>query len=175
MHILRRIALFLLILPLLEVIVFALVATSIGFWNAILLAVVTSVAGGLLLRAAGQPRMRQFQNSLAGGFEVSSGATGLFTVLAGFLLLLPGFLTDFVAILLLIPAVRRLFGVAIARSMRKPDGPPATPGVVDLEPGEWRDAAPGSAPGSRPQDFLPPNSPQTRRSSPANDSPWRKS
>jgi UPF0716 protein FxsA len=171
MHILRRIALFLLILPLLEVIVFALVATSIGFWNAILLAVVTSVAGGLLLRAAGQPRMRQFQNSLAGGFEVSSGATGLFTVLAGFLLLLPGFLTDFVAILLLIPAVRRLFGVAIARSMRKPDGPPAAPGVVDLEPGEWRDAAPQS----RPQDFLPPNSPQTRRSSPANDSPWRKS
>jgi UPF0716 protein FxsA len=170
MHILRRIALFLLILPLLEVIVFALVATSIGFWNAVLLAIMTSVAGGLLLRAAGQPRMRQFQNSLAGGAEISSGATGLFTVLAGFLLLLPGFLTDFLAILLLIPAVRQLFGAAIVRTMRRQGGT-ATPGVVDLEPGEWRDAAPES----RPQDFLPPNSRQSRPPSGTNDSPWRKS
>ncbi len=175
MYILRRIALFLLILPLLEVIVFALVATSIGFWNAVLLAIVTSVAGGLLLRAAGQPRMRQFQNSLAGGGEISSGATGLFTVLAGFLLLLPGFLTDFAAILLLIPAVRRLFGAAIVRTVRRQGGAAPTPGIVDLEPGEWRDAAREM----RPQDFLPPHSRQPQQSSSGNDdrhdSPWRKS
>ncbi len=181
MHVIRRIVLFLLVLPLLEVIVFALAAASIGFWNAVLLAIATSVAGGLLLRAAGQPRMRQFRSSLAGGFAFSGGATGLFTVLAGFLLLLPGFLTDFIAVLLLIPAVRRLFGAAIVRFVhRQGAAAPSPPGVVDLAPGgEWHDEAPRSPR----QDLLPPNSRQPRRPSGANsgtnesreDSPWRKS
>lgn len=167
MHILRRIALFLLILPLLEVVVFVLVAASIGFWNAVLAAVATSVAGALLLRTAGQPRLRQFQSSLAGGVAFSADGAGLFTVLAGFLLLLPGFLTDLLAILLLVPAVRRLFGAAITRYMRSQGAAP-TPGVVDLEPGEWRDEPRRSLP--REPTPRPGRSPDDDDK----DSPWRK-
>jgi len=136
MLILRRIALFLLILPALEVAIFVAVAVSIGFWKAALLSLATSVAGAILLKLAGQPRLRQFQSSLAGGEPLSGriSGPGLFTVVAGLLLLIPGFLTDLLAILLLIPALRQRFGVMATGFVRTLESQ-SEPGVVDLEPG----------------------------------------
>jgi len=147
MHILRRIAVFLAILPLLEVVVFVAVAAMIGFWNAVLLTLVTSLIGAFLLRMQGQPRLRQFQHSLSDGFAVSGNFSGpgLFTVLAGFLLLLPGFLTDLIAVLMLVPQVRALFAAMVTRTLRAEAAKPP-PGVVDLEPGEWRDEPQASLP-----------------------------
>jgi UPF0716 protein FxsA len=147
MHILRRIAIFLAVLPLLEVVVFVAVAAIIGFWNAVLLTLVTSLIGAFLLRMAGQPRLRQFQSSVASGFAASGdfSGSGLSTVLAGFLLLLPGFLTDLIALLLLIPQVRWLFAAMVTRTLSAEAAKPP-PGVVDLEPGEWRDEPQTSLP-----------------------------
>ena len=161
MHILRRIAVFLAILPLLEVVIFVIVAAIIGFWNAVLLTIATSVIGALLLRMQDQPRLRQFQHSLSDGFTASGNLSGpgLFTVLAGFLLLLPGFLTDLIAVPMLIPQVRALFAAFLARTLRTEAGKPP-PGVVDLEPGEWRDQPQVSLPqhpdASRKNPDLPP-------------------
>jgi UPF0716 protein FxsA len=62
----------------------------------------------------------------------------LFTLLAGLLLLLPGFVTDLIAVLMLVPQIRRLLAAIIARTLRTEAARPP-PGVVDLEPGEWRD------------------------------------
>jgi len=128
-------------------VVFVAVAATIGFWNAVLLTVVTSMIGALLLRMQGQTRLRQFQHSVSDGFAVSGNFSGpgLFTVLAGFLLLLPGFLTDLLAVLMLVPQVRRLFAAMVTRTMRTKAA--RTPsGVVDLEPGEWRDEPQTSLP-----------------------------
>jgi len=160
MHILRRIAVFLAILPLLEVVIFVAVAAMIGFWNAVLLTIATSVIGALLLRMQGQPRLRQFQHSLSDGFTVSGNFSGpgLFTVLAGFLLLLPGFLTDLIAVLMLIPQVRALFAVFVARTLRTEAAKPP-PGVVDLEPSEWRDQPQVSLPQHPDESPKKPNSP----------------
>jgi UPF0716 protein FxsA len=148
MHVVRRIALFFLILPALEVAVFVAVALSIGFWKATLLSIATSVAGAILLKIAGQPRLRQFQSSLAGGQTTSIhlGGGEMFTVLAGLLLLIPGFLTDLLALLLLVPALRRRFGGMAGDFIRTGGNRPAEPGVIDLEPGEWRDEPQGSIP-----------------------------
>lgn len=160
MHILRRIAVFLAILPLLEVLAFVAVAATIGFWNAVLLTIATSVMGALLLRMQGQPRLRQFQHSLSDDFMVSGNFSGpgLFTVLAGFLLLIPGFLTDLIAVLMLIPQVRALFAAGVARTLRKEAAKPP-PGVVDLEPGEWRDQPQVSLPQQPGESREKPNSP----------------
>jgi UPF0716 protein FxsA len=152
MHILRRIAIFLAILPLVEVLIFVAVASTIGFWNAVLLSIATSVIGALLLRLHGQTNLRQFQHSVSEGLAISGNVTGpgLFTLLAGLLLLLPGFLTDLIAVLMLVPQVRRLFAAMIARTVRMEATKPP-PGVVDLEPGEWRDEPQTSLP-RRPAD-----------------------
>lgn len=160
MLILRRIALFLLILPALEVAIFVAVAISIGFWKATLLSIATSVLGAILLKLAGQPRLRQVQSSLAGGnaHAETLGGTELFTVVAGLLLLIPGFLTDLLAILLLVPAIRRRFGV-MASGFVRTQGSQPEPGVVDLAPDEWRD---------EPQNSLP-----RRESNNKSSNPWQ--
>jgi UPF0716 protein FxsA len=71
------------------------------------------------------------------GFEANT--IGVMTVLAGLLLILPGFLTDLVGIALLIPPARRwcgrVFQTWIGRRNR--DKKRGQPSVVDLAPGEW--------------------------------------
>lgn len=159
MHILRRLAVFLAILPLLELLIFVAVASMIGFWNAVLLTVVTSVVGALLLRTQGHSNLREFQHTISGGLEVSGNfaGPGLFTALAGLLLLLPGFLTDLIAVLILVPQVRSLFAAMVARALRTEAAKPP-PGVVDLEPDEWRDEPQTSLPRRRPDEREKPDS-----------------
>jgi UPF0716 protein FxsA len=68
------------------------------------------------------------------GFEANS--VGVVTVLAGLLLILPGFLTDLVGIGLLIGPVRRWCGRVFRTWIgRKGRGERS---VVDLAPGEWK-------------------------------------
>jgi UPF0716 protein FxsA len=157
MLILRRIALFLLILPALEVAIFVAVAVAIGFWKATLLSLATSVAGAIVLNLAGQPRLRQFQSSLARGAGVAGqiNGPGLFAVVAGLLLLIPGFLTDLLAILLLIPSVRQKFAVMAGGFVRTQQAQ-TEPGVVDLQPGEWRDEPQHSLPRRQPPESRQP-------------------
>ena len=49
----------------------------------------------------------------AGEFPTSELFDGLFVLLAGFLLIMPGFFTDVLGILLFIPALRRRLGASI--------------------------------------------------------------
>jgi UPF0716 family protein affecting phage T7 exclusion len=51
------------------------------------------------------------------------------------LLLLPGFITDAVGLLLLVPAVRGWVGGGFQRFAQ--NRPAKSPGVVDLEPDQW--------------------------------------
>jgi UPF0716 protein FxsA len=70
-----------------------------------------------------------------GGFTaMQADSRGGIVLLAGFLLLVPGLITDFVALLLLIAPLRRALGAAVRRS----GPPPRADGVVDLEPEQWR-------------------------------------
>lgn len=151
MNIAGRIATGLLFLPLAEIVVFVAVALAIGFWAAVLLTIATSVLGALLLRSAGQAHVRRFRGSLADGVEFTADAAGrgLFMVLAGVLLLIPGFITDVLGLLILLPQTRRTIGAFIGSSLTNPmrqgsDGA----GVVDLDPDEWQRH--GERPSSRP-------------------------
>src|SRR5262245_2027226 len=148
MIIAQRIAMTLLLLPLAEVAVFVAVALAIGFWQAVLLTMLTSVLGALLLRLAGQTHLQRFRN--APGIVLTADATGrgLVMVLAGILLLVPGFITDAAGLLLLLPATRRRIGVSINRWLADAFGrDPHAPPVVDLDPDEWR-RQPGQQPPS---------------------------
>jgi UPF0716 protein FxsA len=96
-------------LPLLEIYAFIAAIDEIGFLNSFLLCVLTAAVGVTLVQRQGFNTLTRAQRELDDGYfpahELFDGAC-LF--LAGALFILPGFITDGIAILLLIPAVRRL-------------------------------------------------------------------
>src|SRR5262249_12786723 len=135
---LKWLLLALLFLPLAELAVFIAVAVKIGLLPALALALATSLLGFGLLRLAGHgQRIAQIRVSMAGGDISSARSSGFSLAVSGFLLLLPGFLTDAVGLLMLLPPVQRGLHAALGRVLRRK--PKGRDGVVDLEPGEWRE------------------------------------
>ncbi len=135
----KRIAIALLLLPAAEVGVFLLVVWAIGFLPAVALMIVTSVAGGLVLRRAGRGQIASFRGSVRQrGIAGVAESGGLMVAASGILLLLPGFITDLLGAGLLIGPIRRRLGGAIGRAIgtrRQATGPGS---VVDLAPSEWQ-------------------------------------
>lgn len=131
-------------LPVAELAVFIAVAVAIGFGWALLLVLATSMTGGLLLRHAGGNHIARVRVALNEGMNqglsqgsftaVQADSAGTATLLAGILLFIPGFITDVLALLVLIGPLRRALmgGFAGQRPPRRADG------VVDLEPEQWQ-------------------------------------
>lgn len=95
--------------PLAEIAVFIQVGGLIGLWPTLALIVLSAVIGTWVLRLQGLGLLDRARRQLDRGavpvFEVFSGAC---LILAGALLLTPGFITDTVGALLLVPPVRAL-------------------------------------------------------------------
>jgi UPF0716 protein FxsA len=112
------------LVPLAELAVIIAVGDFIGLLPTLLLLLVVSVVGAWLAKREGLAAWRRFQRALAEGrvptVEVADGAMIL---LAGALLLTPGFLSDVVGILLLLPPTRamarRLAPRLAARRLRR--------------------------------------------------------
>ncbi len=138
MSLVKRVFLALLLLPAAELVVFILVAQTIGWLWALALCLATSFAGAILLRAGGA-NLRRFRAVLSddGARIVQLEGPGLGLLLAGILLLLPGFITDLLGLLLLVPALRRAAAATIGRALRKRWGGPPQDPVVDLPPDQW--------------------------------------
>lgn len=133
------------VVPIAELYVIIQVGEAIGVLPTLALLLADAVLGSLLLRHQGRGAWRRFNEALAARrFPGKEVADGVLIVLGGSLLLAPGFLTDIVGVLLLIPPTR-----AIARSLLRR----FTVGrftVVGM-PGR---GAPGPGPGgTRPYDF----------------------
>lgn len=100
--------LLLLIVPLIEIGLFITIGQRIGVWPTLGLVLLTAVAGSILLRQQGMGVIRQLRRDIEMR-RVPAGplAHGAAIVVAGLLLLTPGFLTDTIGLLLFVPAVRR--------------------------------------------------------------------
>jgi len=134
------------VVPIAELYVIIQVGEQIGVLPTLALLLADAVLGSLLLRHQGRGAWRRFNEALAARrFPGKEVADGLLIVVGGTLLLAPGFLTDIVGVLLLIPPTR-----AIARSLlrRFTVGRFTVVGV----PGGGR-PGPGPASASRPYDF----------------------
>ena len=95
--------------PIVEIAVFIGVGGEIGVWWTLLLIVATAVAGTTILRRQGLATLRRARESVARNeFPVNEVFDGACLLVAGLLLLTPGFVTDFVGALLLIPPFRAL-------------------------------------------------------------------
>ena len=96
-------------LPLLEIAVFIEVGGEIGVWPTIAATVVTALAGSVLLRAQGLATLTRARAQMdQGQLPAREMFEGVCLVLAGAMLLLPGFVTDFIGLLLFIPPLREV-------------------------------------------------------------------
>jgi UPF0716 protein FxsA len=87
--------------PMLEIGLFITVGGWIGLWPGLAVVVLTAFLGMAVMRAQGMAALRDVQR---GG--VMPVAHGALSMVAGVLLILPGFFTDFLGLLLLLPFVR---------------------------------------------------------------------
>ena len=100
---------FALVLPLTEIAVMVLVGQKIGVLGVLGLLLLDIVIGVALLRWQGFETLRQVRSAMQRGeAPISELLQGFSLAVAGLLFLLPGFVSDIVAMLLLIPAIRRL-------------------------------------------------------------------
>ena len=105
----KFILLALIAVPIIEIAVFLEVGDRIGAFNTILMIVITAIIGTWLLRSQGLQTLQSAQESLNHNvFPVSEVFDGLCLLMAGGLLLTPGFVTDVVGFLLFVPWVRRM-------------------------------------------------------------------
>ncbi len=106
----------LVITPLVEIAVFIEIGGFIGLWPTLAVVIATAVAGTWLLRSQGWGVMNRARATLAGGeFPAREVFDGACILVAGALLLTPGFVTDAAGLLLFVPAVRAYLGQVMLR------------------------------------------------------------
>jgi len=129
-------------IPLVELYFMIQVGSEIGALSTILLVLFTAVVGGVLVRMQGFTTALRVRSTMERGeipaIEVMGGALLL---VAGILLLLPGFVTDAVGFICLIPAVRQSLVLWILKrsnvlwhaAPRSPHKPPEERRVIDAD------------------------------------------
>jgi UPF0716 protein FxsA len=105
-----------LVAPLVELAVIISVADSIGVLNTVGLLILVSLVGAWLARREGAGVLRRIQTALGRGEMPSTEvADGGLILLAGALMIAPGFVSDVLAILLLLPPTRAAVRVPLLR------------------------------------------------------------
>ena len=125
-------------IPVIEIYLMIKVGGIIGALNTILLIFFTAITGVYFAKIAGLSTLRSGFNQLIKNeipiYEIISGAALAF---AAFLLILPGFLTDIVGFLLIIPTTRKVFIKLIAAKFNtRKNKDNIIEGTIDEEDGE---------------------------------------
>jgi UPF0716 protein FxsA len=132
--------------PLIEIGLFIQVGGWLGLWPTLLIVVLTAVLGTWLVRTQGALAMGELRGSFSQQRDPTEPlAHGAMILIAGVLLLTPGFFTDAVGFALLTPAFRRAAFAYIAKRVTiqsfhsgGSQGHPRTTGNATIE-GEYRD------------------------------------
>jgi UPF0716 protein FxsA len=147
--------LFLLLLwPIAEIFVIVLVAESIGVLLTILLLIAAWPLGTWAMRSEGRVVWRRLNLALAEGRPPGREVVdGVFVALGGLLLMIPGFISDAIGLLLLFPPTRALLRTGLLHNFqhrlvaragrfasRSAGGRPG-PGVPGRDGGGWHDGA----------------------------------
>lgn len=101
--------------PIAEIYFLIKIGGAIGGGYTILFIILTAILGSYLLRREGLSVLRDFSNMQQGGNISELLAQGILVLLAGVLLLTPGFLTDGAGFLMILPWSRRYLAQSVAR------------------------------------------------------------
>ncbi|MBE3638264.1 FxsA family protein [Mangrovicoccus algicola] len=146
--------------PLIEIGLFIQVGGLIGLWPTLAIVLLTAVIGHAMMRKQGGQVLQKLQRAMAGdGNPAEHMVHGAMILFAGALLLTPGFFTDTVGFLLLIPAVRvaafgwmrrnvKMQGVYVNMGGGMPPGagPRRGPGRSDTIEGDFTEVDPDDLP-----------------------------
>ncbi len=138
------------VLPALELAVLIHVGSHIGAANTVLVIILTGVSGAYLARLQGFIVIRDIQSRLEQGqMPTEQMIDGVLILVGGLLLLTPGFITDCLGILLLIPLTRSLIKIWTRRKMEfqifgrsnNPSQNPKTPSrsIEDIEDAQFHE------------------------------------
>ncbi|MGH9154168.1 MAG: FxsA family protein [Acidimicrobiales bacterium] len=109
-----------LVVPFLELYVILQVGQAIGALNTIAVLIAVSVVGAWLVKREGLGVLRRARERVdRGAVPGRELVDGVLILFAGALLLTPGFLTDLVAVLLLLPPVRAAVRTSATRFLRR--------------------------------------------------------
>jgi UPF0716 protein FxsA len=141
-------------LPLLEIATFVYVGQWLGVWRTVGLVVLATVTGIAILRYQGLGALKRINRDLSRARPPAEGiADGFLIVVASILLIIPGFLTDLVGLLLIVPPIRHLVWRYLGKSInvrysRSGPGQQRRADYVDLSPDDFhrRDDGPRPSP-----------------------------
>jgi UPF0716 protein FxsA len=143
------------VVPILEIAVFILVGRYIGLWPTLACIVLTALIGTVIIRFQGSGLIAAARKSIAAGeAPVGEVLQGLALLVAGALLITPGFITDTLGFLLLIPPLRRRLAAGfVAQAARRAEvrvkaartGRRPGPGGDVVIEGEWQQVEPEGA------------------------------
>lgn len=133
--------------PIIEIALFIQVGGLIGLWPTLAIVLLTAVLGTSLMRSQGAHAWAEIQDSINELRDPTRPlAHGVMILIAGMLLLTPGFFTDTLGLLLLVPPVRDAVMRHLSRRIRvsrvrmegasarhEPHRPPYGDGVIDGE------------------------------------------
>jgi UPF0716 protein FxsA len=104
------------VVPIAELFVLIQVGNAIGIWLTIALLIADSILGAMLMRSQGRAAWRRFNDTArAGRVPAREVLDGVLVIFGGALLLTPGFLTDILGLVLLIPPTRALVRAVLVR------------------------------------------------------------
>ena len=107
------------VVPIVELVLIIQVGQAFGAWNTVGLLIIDSLVGAWLVKHQGLGLLKRSRERLQKGEmpsdEIFSGIAILF---AGALMLTPGFLTDAVGLIILIPPIRSIAIAGIRRNFR---------------------------------------------------------
>lgn len=132
--------------PVIEIALFIELGGWLGLWPTLALVVLTAVAGTALIRLQGIAVLERARLSMDRGEPpVGELFHGACLLVAGALLLTPGFLTDTLGLGLLVPPIRGFIGNALWRALAaRADGRASPPAGADVIDGEFEDVTPQS-------------------------------
>ncbi len=108
------------LIPILEIYLFIKIGTQIGAFNTILLIFITAIIGVYYAKYEGLNTVRsgfmQIVKNQVPAYEIISGAAIAF---AAILLIIPGFATDFLGFLLILPITRKLLLGSLSNKFKK--------------------------------------------------------
>ncbi|MGV8955771.1 MAG: FxsA family protein [Cypionkella sp.] len=146
-----------LVVPFVEIALFVTVGAWLTLWPTLAICLFTGVLGAFLVRWQGLGVLRDIQAAGPRGDPIGPMAHGALILIGGFMLMLPGFFTDAIGFLLMVPAVRR--GIIAALSARIQmsgmqmggfrTGGFRTGPAPDWVDGEYEDVTPDPAPRSK--------------------------
>jgi UPF0716 protein FxsA len=135
-----------------EIAVFILVGGAIGVVPTLVLTLLSMIAGAVLLKRQGLATLNRIRADVAGGrVPARPMAEAAMVAVAGFLLMVPGFLTGAAGLTLFIPAVRSAIWGRMRRQLemrvqRRHTFRPPGAAILELEPGEYESPPrPGAA------------------------------